>query len=115
MTRLATSEAVSMTLRLPRNAWAEKLLPPLPESSMAVNLLRGRLTCRQAVLAIRIEGSLHEIEEALHYWKRCGFRVEEGDKGFQSPPHDSPAPSLSGRGSPTRGSRDLVSGAPEPV
>jgi hypothetical protein len=108
-------EALSVTVSLPRSAWLAELHPPSPRSRRAVSLLRGRLTCRQAVLLIRVAGSVDEIQEALQYWQCCGFRVEEG--GIPDPLRDAGTllePSLPDRGSSSRGFRDPFSGFEEP-
>jgi hypothetical protein len=104
--QLKTIVAISVTLRLPRRTWSEDLQPPAHHSSTAVSLLRGRLTRREAVMVIRVEGSLHEIQETLHYWECRGYRVEEGDRhGIRDPLSGplnlkEPLSSLHGRRSP---------------
>jgi hypothetical protein len=109
---LKASDAISVTVRLPRHAWPDELKLPIHCPRVAVNLLRGRLTCRQAVVVIRVEGSILGIQEVLHRWECCGFKLEEGDcNGIQDSLRDTgnriyPL-SLSGRGYPSRGSRDL--------
>jgi hypothetical protein len=111
--KLKTNEAITITVRLPRHTWPEHLILPDHHSPAAVRLLRGRLTGREAILVIRIEGSIHEIQEALLYWEGCGFTVEKDDAhGIQDPrpgPGNRTQPSLQGRGSPFRGSRGLLS------
>jgi hypothetical protein len=100
--QLKTLEAISVTLRLPRRTWSEELQPLAHHSFTTVSLLRGRLTRREAVLVIRVEGSPLEIQETLHYWKCRGYRAGGGDRhGVQDPlsysgKRNPPLPSLHG-------------------
>jgi hypothetical protein len=109
---LKASEAISVTMRLPRRAWPDELNTSIHCPRVAVNLLRGRLTCRQAVVVIRVEGSILGTQEVLHRWECCGFKLEEGDRnGIQDSLRDTgnrlyPL-SLYGRGNPSGGSRHL--------
>jgi len=112
-----TGGTVSVTLSLPRSAWPAELNPPARPSPAALSLLRGRLTTRQAVLLIRVDGSDQAIQEAVQYWQCSGFRVEEGD--LPDPLGEvrnlaETVPSLSDRGSPSRGFRDPFLGSETP-
>jgi hypothetical protein len=104
-------------VRMPRRAWPEELKPPAHHFLTSISLIRGRLTGRDAVMVIRVVGSTREIREAFHHWESCGFKVEEGARNGTKQAvgelgnHTAPDPSLYGRRSPSRGSRDLFSGA----
>lgn len=113
MALLTIKKAVTVTLRLPRHSWPKELMPLAHPSQATISLLRGRLTGREAILVIRLEGSTHEVQDALLYWEGCGFAVEkDGHHRIQNSergPRTRIKPSLQGRGSPVRGSRDLLS------
>lgn len=108
-----TNEAVTITVRLPRHTWPEQLILPAHSSPAAVRLLRGRLTGLEAVLVLRIEGSIHELREALLYWERCGVTVEKvNGKGRQYPRRGTGKrshASMRDRGSSSRGFTDFKS------
>jgi hypothetical protein len=72
-----THEAITITVRLPRHVWPEEFVLPEHPSSAALSLVGAQLTGRETIMVIRIEGSLHEIQEALLYWEGCGFTVEK--------------------------------------
>lgn len=113
MARLKTNEAITITLRLPRRAWPKELKPPAHHSIPAISLMRGRLTGRQAVMLIRVEGAIHEIQGALHFWECCGFMVGIADRnGIKNPlrePDNRKLPTLSTR------SREPLPGLPRPL
>ena len=111
---------VCVTVRLSRGSWPREFRLPVHQTGTSISLLRGRLTGREAVVVIRVEGALHEVQEALRYWKYCGFTVEEGDHGGIRTPARYPgnrqgSPSfLLGRGSRIGSSLDLLPEASEP-
>jgi hypothetical protein len=105
-----TNQALSITARMPRRSWPQGLNLPAHPVFSSICLLRARLTRLQVVIVIRVDGCTHEIEEALHDWEGCGFKVEEGfcnktnfSHGVFGNPY-FPEPSPNGRGSPARGS-----------
>jgi len=112
--KITTDDAVYITVRMPRHAWPEKLWPLAHHFQTSTSLVRGRLTRRAGVMAIRIEGLTREIENALHYWECCGFKVDKGVRNGsehavgETRNDDVPQPSPPGRGSSSRGSLDLL-------
>jgi hypothetical protein len=70
----------------------------------------------QAAVVLRVEGSSLEIQKALGAWQGRGFTVEAIERR-ETPEflgaagkHPLPVPSLSDRGSPSRGFRDHLFG-----
>ena len=76
MAKPMIEEPVCIRLKLPRRAWPKALTSFAAPARTAVRLIRGRLTRRQAVLLIRLEGSVREVKDALRHWERSGFKVD---------------------------------------
>ncbi len=79
MAKPMIEEPICIRLKLPRRAWPEALTSFAAPARTAVRLIRGRLTRRQAVLLIRLEGAVREVKDALHRWERSGFKVDPLD------------------------------------
>jgi len=117
--RITTDGAVFIMVRTSRHAWPDNFGPFAHHFLTSIRLLRDRLTRREAVRAIRIEGPIREIQDTHSSWEVFGFKGDDGvpigskhaldetrNLMYPDPPHPA-------EGSPSLGSLGLLPGAGE--
>lgn len=83
MNRINNGSSDSLVVELTKTfkPGEERFSPPGRPGGSAPSLIRGRLTCHDVTLLVRLEGTPEEIDETLEYWKACSFQARPVHSG----------------------------------